>query len=256
MLGALAGDMIGSVYEVRPIKTTDFPLFVAQSTFTDDTVLTVAVADAILNKRDYATALKVWGRRYPNAGYGGTFIHWLHAADNQPYHSWGNGSAMRVSPVGWAYDHRETVLTEAERSAAVTHNHPEGIKGAQATALAIYLARIGQPKDTIRGEIEQHFDYDLSPTLAELRPSYRFDVSCQGTVPAALLAFLESSDVESAIRLAISLGGDSDTLACIAGSIAQAFYRAIPPAMEAEVRHRLPEDMVAVVDTFTARYGR
>jgi ADP-ribosylglycohydrolase len=249
MLGALAGDMIGSVYEVRPIKTTDFPLFVAQSTFTDDTVLTVAVADAILNERDYATALKVWGRRYPNAGYGGTFIHWLHAADSQPYHSWGNGSAMRVSPVGWAYDHRETVLTEAERSAAVTHNHPEGIKGAQATALAIYLARIGQPKGTIRVEIEQHFGYDLSPTLAELRPSYRFDVSCQGTVPTALLAFLESSDVESAIRLAISLGGDSDTLACIAGSIAQAYYRTIPPAMEAEVRHRLPEDMVAVVDT-------
>lgn len=255
MWGALAGDMIGSIYEVRPIKTTNFPLFVTQSTFTDDTVLTVAVADAILNERDYAMALKAWGRRYPNAGYGGTFIHWLHAADSQPYNSWGNGSAMRVSPVGWAYDRRETVLTEAERSAAVTHNHPEGIKGAQATALAIYLARIGQPKDKIRAEIEQHFSYDLSASLAELRPAYRFDVSCQGTVPAALLAFLESSDVESAIRLAISLGGDSDTLACIAGSIAHAFYRDIPPAVEAEVRQRLPEEMVAVVDTFTARYG-
>jgi ADP-ribosylglycohydrolase len=255
MLGALAGDMIGSIYEARPIKTTNFPLFVAQSTFTDDTVLTVAVADAILNDRDYGTALKAWGRRYPNAGYGGSFMQWLHAADSQPYNSWGNGSAMRVSPVGWAYDRRETVLSEAERSAAVTHNHPEGIKGAQATALAIYLARTGQPKDKIRAEIEQHFSYDLSSTLAELRPTYRFDVSCQGTVPAALLAFLESNDVESAIRLAISLGGDSDTLACIAGSIAHAFYRDIPPNIEAEVRQRLPEEMVAVVDTFTARYG-
>ena len=255
MLGAIAGDIIGSVYETRPIKTTEFPLFVARSTFTDDTVLTIAVADAILTGLDYAQSLKEWGRRYPGAGYGGSFIHGLHADDSQPYNSWGNGSAMRVSPVGWAFDSEPAVLAEAERTAAVTHNHPEGIKGAQATALAVYLARRGHAKADIRQVISTNFGYDLSSTVAEVRPGYRVDVSCQGTVPAALLAFMEAVDVEHAIRLAISLGGDSDTLACISGSIAHAYYQRMPPAIETEVRHRLPADMLAVLEDFTARYG-
>lgn len=254
MLGAIAGDMIGSVYEARPIKTTEFPLFVGQSTFTDDTVLTVAVADAILTGQDYARALKKWGRRYLRAGYGGSFIHWLHAEDSRPYNSWGNGSAMRVSPVGWAFDSEPAVLAEAERTAAVTHNHPEGIKGAQATALAVYLARSGYTKVDIRRAITTNFGYDLSSTVAELRPRYRFDVSCQGTVPAALLAFMEATDIEHAIRLAISLGGDSDTLACISGSMAQAYYRTMPAAIESEVHRRLPADMRLVVENFSTRY--
>ena len=255
MLGAIAGDIIGSVYEARPIKTTEFPLFVTRSTLTDDTVLTIAVADAILTGLDYAQALKKWGRRYSSAGYGGSFIHWLHADDSRPYNSWGNGSAMRVSPVGWAFDSEPAVLAEAERTAAVTHNHPEGIKGAQATALAVYLARSGYAKADIQQIITTDFGYDLSSTMAEVRPGYHFDVSCQGTVPAALLAFLEAEDVEHAIRLAISLGGDSDTLACISGSIAHAYYQRVPPAIETEVRYRLPADMLAVLEDFTTRYG-
>jgi len=255
MLGAIAGDIIGSIYERKAIKTTDFPLFGPHNRFTDDTVLTIATADALLNDRDYAAVYRAYGRRYPDAGYGGTFIHWIFDDQAGPYHSWGNGSAMRVSPVGWAFDTAEAVLAEAERSAAVTHNHPEGIKGAQATALAVYLARTGHDKAAIKEEIEQRFGYDLSRSLAEIRPGYRFDVSCQGSVPQAIIAFLEATDIEQAIRLAVSLGGDSDTLACIAGGIAQAHFGPVPPSIETEVRHRLPPDFLAVLDAFTAQYG-
>lgn len=256
MLGAIAGDIIGSIYEGSPIKTTDFPLFGPHSRFTDDTVLTIATAEALLNGLDYAAVYRAYGRRYPDAGYGGSFIHWIFADQAGPYQSWGNGSAMRVSPIGWAFDTPDEVLAEAERSAAVTHNHPEGLKGAQATALAVYLARTGHDKAALKQEIERRFGYNLSRSLAEIRPGYRFDVSCQGSVPEAIIAFLEATDVEQAIRLAISLGGDSDTLACLAGAIAEAYFGPVPAGMAAEVQRRLPADLLAVVEAFSGRYGR
>lgn len=253
MFGAIAGDVIGSVYERRGIKSTDFPLFSSRSTFTDDTVLSVAVAYSILQGVDYGTALKTFGQKYPQAGYGGTFYQWVHSENSQPYHSWGNGSAMRVSPVGMAFDSLTDVLVEAEKSAAVTHNHPEGIKGAQATALAVFLARKGYDKTAIKQEISQRFDYDLNQTLAEIRPTYHFDVSCQGSVPQAITAFLEADDVEDAIRKAISLGGDSDTLACIAGSMAHAFYQDISSEIVNQVRQRVPQELLLIVDEFNAK---
>lgn len=256
MLGAIAGDIIGSIYEGRHhrIKTTDFPLFDARCRFTDDTVLTIATAEVLLHGLDYAAVYRAYGRRYPDAGYGGAFIQWIFDDQAGPYNSWGNGSAMRVSPIGWAFDTVAEVLAEAERSAAVTHNHPEGIKGAQATALAVYLARTGHPKAAIKQEIEQRFGYHLSRRLDDIRPGYRFEVSCQGSVPEAMIAFLEAEDVEQAIRLAVSLGGDSDTQASIAGGLAEACFGPLPATLEAEVRRRLPGDLLAVVDTFTARF--
>jgi ADP-ribosylglycohydrolase len=256
MLGAIAGDVIGSVYEHRRIKTTEFPLFGPNSTFTDDTVMTVAVAHAILEGIDYATSFRLFGRRYPNAGYGGSFIGWLFKDNAEPYGSWGNGSAMRVCPVGWAFGAAGQVLDEAKRSAEVSHNHPEGIKGAQATALAVFLARSGESKATITGEIARRFGYDLNRTIDQIRPVYRFDVSCQGSVPEALIAFLESQDYETAVRNAVSLGGDSDTLACIAGGIADAFYGHIPEEIAQNVRARLPQDLLEVVDRFQEMYPR
>lgn len=256
MLGGIAGDVIGSVYEGFPIKQTDFPLFAPRATFTDDTVLTVAIAYAILEPEvGYASALKTFGRRYPRAGYGGNFRRWLLAENSEPYNSWGNGSAMRVSPVGWAFDTWEQVLSEAEKTAAVSHNHPEGIKGAQAIALAVYLARNGTPKDEIRETMAAHFDYDLWRTVDEIRPDYSFDVSCQGSVPEALVAFFDGDGVEAAIRLAISLGGDSDTLACMAGTVAHACYGGVPQPIAAEVRGRLPADLLEVVDTFQQQFN-
>jgi ADP-ribosylglycohydrolase len=253
MIGAIAGDMIGSPYESRPIKRTDFPIPVAR--FTDDTVLTVAVAHAILTGESYAASLKRFARRHPHAGYGGTFIKWIWSPEHRPYNSWGNGSAMRVSPVGFAFDTEETVLSEAKQSAEVTHNHPEGIKGAQATALAIFLARQGADKETIRKEIKARFDYDLDRTAARIRPSYRFDVSCQGSVPESIIAFLDSHDYEWAIRNAIALGGDADTMACIAGGIAQAFYRKIPRGIVTAVREKLTEDLLTVIDRFNEKFN-
>lgn len=254
MLGAIAGDMIGSVYERRPIKTVEFQLFQSRSRFTDDTVLTIAVASSILEKADYATSLRSFGREYPNAGYGASFYGWLFAARPAPYNSWGNGAAMRVSPVGFAFETLETVLGEARKTAEVTHDHPEGIKGAQATALAVFLARKGAAREDIRGEIADRFGYDLNRTLDEIRPRYAFDISCQGTVPEAIIAFLESSDFEDAVRKAVSLGGDSDTLACITGGIAHAFYREIPREIVMETRARLPVELLDVVDRFQAAY--
>lgn len=254
MIGAIAGDIIGSVYEANPIKTTYFPLFNRYSRFTDDTVLTIATAYALMKNLDYATAYRQFGRAYPKAGYGGTFIHWLLADDAPPYNSWGNGSAMRVSPVGFAGDAMDAVLREAERSAAVTHNHPEGIKGAQASALAVFMGRKGKAKEEIRRVISEKFGYNLNRTIEEIRPGYYFDVSCQGSVPEAIIAFLQSDDVESAIRLAVSLGGDSDTLACIAGAIAHAYYKKIPLEVEKEVKSRLPRQLLNVLDEFSKKY--
>lgn len=255
MIGAIAGDIIGSVYEHHPIKTTDFPLFQPKSRFTDDSVLTVAIAYAILEQVDYATALKSFGRKYPRAGYGSAFIDWIFAPESHPYNSWGNGAAMRVSPVGFAFPDADRVLSEAQRSAEVSHNHPEGIKGAQATALAVFLAHHGESKESIRHEVTQRFGYNLQRTIADIRPRYHFDVSCQGTVPEAIIAFLDSESYVEAIRNAISLGGDSDTLACIAGGIAQAFYQDIPENILETVYGLLPEEFVAIIKTFNYTYG-
>lgn len=256
MIGAIAGDVIGSVFEHRSIKTTRFPLFSSQSRFTDDTVLTVAIADSILRKVDYTTSLKTFGRKYPNAGYGVSFLQWIFSNNSLPYNSWGNGSAMRVSPVGFAFDSMDEVLSEAKKSAEVTHNHPEGIKGAQATALAVFLARTIKNKETIKQEIIDRFAYDLDRTLDEIRAHYGFDISCQGTVPEAIIAFLESQSYEDAIRKGISLGGDSDTIACIVGGIAQAYYLDIPQEILAAVRERLPEEFLSVIDVFSTKYGQ
>jgi ADP-ribosylglycohydrolase len=255
MLGAIAGDVIGSSYEWHGTKSLDFELFTPQSTPTDDTVLTVAVADCILHGKDYAATFKEYGRRYPYAGYGGMFLRWLGSSSLSPYNSFGNGSAMRVSPVGFAYSSLDSVLQKAERSAAVTHNHREGIKGAQAIAASIFLARSGENKEAIRKYVEDKFDYNLHQALDEIRPEYHFDETCQGSVPQAIIAFLESNDYEDAVRKVISLGGDSDTLACMTGGIAQAYYRQIPDDIVMKVRALLDEDLLAIVDEFDERYG-
>ena len=254
MIGAIAGDIVGSVYEHHPIKTKDFPLFQPGSRFTDDSVLTVAVANAILTGCPYRDAVLKWGRRYPDAGYGGTFARWLQADDPAPYHSWGNGSAMRVGPVGWAFDTEEEVLRQAQMTAEITHDHPEGIKGAQATALAVYLARTGADKAMIRTRIESQFGYDLARTVESIRLNYEFDVSCQGTVPEALIAFLDAESYEDAVRNAVSLGGDADTLACIAGAVAEAFYGGLPDPIRTEVLARLTPELWAVVEAFERCY--
>lgn len=251
MTGAIAGDIIGSVYEFDNIKTTDFPLFTNESDYTDDTIMTVAVADWLLNGGDLAKVMQRYGREYPypTGGYGGRFSGWLREKDPLPYNSWGNGSAMRVSAVGWMFDSLEKTLEVAKETAIVTHNHPEGIKGAQATAAAIYLARTGKSKQDIKQYIEMAFSYDLGRTCDEIRPFYRFNESCQGTVPEAIIAFLDSSDFENAIRLAVSLGGDSDTLACITGGIAEAFY-GIPKDIEKQVSDKLPGTFQKVIKEF------
>ena len=256
MMGSIAGDVIGSVYEGNPIKRTEFPLFDRQCRFTDDTVLTIAVAYAILDRVDYGDALKMYGRKYPGAGYGSSFYRWMISDEEAPYNSWGNGSAMRVSPVGFAFDTAEDVLEEARKSAAVTHNHPEGIKGAQATALSIFLARRGETKNVIRKKIERSFGYDLRRRLDDIRPAYYFDISCQGSVPESIIAFLESDSFEDAIRKAISLGGDTDTMASITGGIAQAFYGDIPDTISTYIRHILPAEFLSIIDRFNTEYCR
>ncbi|MBN2264306.1 MAG: ADP-ribosylglycohydrolase family protein, partial [Candidatus Aminicenantes bacterium] len=203
---------------------------------------------------DYGRAVLEFGRRFPDAGYGGFFRGWLGSADPKPYNSWGNGSAMRVSPVGFAFDTVEDVLREARRSAEITHNHPEGVKGAQAAALAVFLARTEWDKDLIRAEIGDRFGYNLGRTVVEIRPDYGFDESCQRTVPEAIVAFLDSFSYEDAIRNAISLGGDSDTLACITGGIAEAFYGPIPDVIMGQVKGILPADLWGVAEAFCTKY--
>ena len=255
MIGAIAGDIIGSTYEVNRVKSTSFELFPQGSRFTDDTVLTVAVADCILHGKDYVSTFKEYGLRYPDAGYGGFFYQWLFSDNPQPYNSFGNGSAMRVSPVGFACTTLDSVMKEAARSAEVTHNHPEGIKGAQAVACAINLAQHDRSKDAIRHHIEETFGYDLNRTLNEIRPDYVSYGTCQDSVPEAIIAFLESNDYEGAVRNAISLGGDSDTQACIAGGIAQAFYMKIPKFIVRQVRDILSQDLLAIVDEFNEKHN-
>jgi len=248
MLGAITGDIVGSVYEWENIKTKEFPLFRDDCFFTDDTVMTIAVADALLNggaSDDFIDSMKKIGVNYL-CGYGVRFLRWLCSDTREPYNSWGNGSAMRVSPCAWFAGSLDEAETLAERSAAVTHNHPEGVKGARATAAAIYLARAGKTKSEIKSYIEGKYGYNLNRTLDEIRPGYRFDESCQGTVPEAITAFLESADFEDAIRNAISLGGDSDTLAAITGSIAEAAY-GIPPEIAEKALSYLDDRLKAVI---------
>jgi ADP-ribosylglycohydrolase len=252
MIGAIAGDMIGAPYEGRPIKTKDFDTRVSR--FTDDTVLTVAVAHAILEGVGYGDSIRAFAQRYPHAGYGGSFKKWMGLSEPRPYNSFGNGAAMRVSPVGFAFDSVQRVLEEAKRSAEVSHNHPEGIKGAQATALAVFLARHGEDREAIRVEITGRFGYDLERTLDEIRPDYSFDVSCQGSVPESIIAFLESDSYEDAVKNAVSLGGDADTMACIAGGIAQAYYRKVPAVIVRDVCETLPADLLDLLDRFNHRF--
>lgn len=254
MLGAITGDIIGSVYEWNNIKTKDFVLFGAHSKFTDDSVLTIALANAILNNRDYGNVMKEYHGRYPNAGYGSLFNRWARSQDSNPYNSWGNGSAMRTSPVGFAYSSLDEVLEQSEYFASFTHNHPEGIKGAQATSASIFLARNGASKSEIKIYITKQFGYDLSKTIDEIRPGYYFDVSCQGSVPQAITAFLESVNYEDAIRNAISIGGDSDTIACIAGGIAEAFYSGVPTSIAEKSLAILDKDLRSIVELFTKRH--
>ena len=258
MIGAIIGDIVGSVYEWNNIKTKDFPLFSPKCFFTDDTVMTVAIAVGLMNggsADSFIQAMKKYGCLYPDAGYGGRFGSWLFSEDTYPYNSWGNGSAMRVSPVAWAFDTLSEVEQYAEVSAAVTHNHHEGIKGAQATAAAIFLARKGKPKDDIKAYIVSKYGYDLSRTLDEIRPGYRFNESCQETVPQAITAFLESVDFEDAIRNAISLGGDSDTLAAITGSIAEAAYK-VPEEIKEKALSILDECLLNVYNQFSQTYPK
>ena len=258
MLGAIAGDIIGSAYEFNRQKSKDFELFTAQSDFTDDTILSVAVAEVILHGGSFVQAIKRYAQAYPNptGGYGARFSQWAASDSLAPYNSWGNGSAMRVSAVGFAYDDVAEVMEVAKQTAAVTHNHPEGIKGAQATAAAILLARQGKDKSAIKDFVASTFGYDLNRSLAEIRPGYAFTESCQGSVPESIIAFLESVDFEDAIRNTISLGGDTDTMGSITGGIAEAFYGEVPGAIAQQVISRLDEPLREVTLAFCRQYSQ
>ncbi|MRR06713.1 MAG: ADP-ribosylglycohydrolase family protein [Deltaproteobacteria bacterium] len=255
MIGALTGDIVGSIYEFDNIKTTAFPLFQESCRFTDDTVLTVALADSLLSGENYEEVMRKYYFRYPAAGYGGIFRRWARREIEGPYQSWGNGSAMRTSPVGWAFNSLQEVLEKAEEYAAITHDHPEGIKGAQAAAAAIFLGRTGASKDDIRRYVNTAFGYDVSRSCDQIRPAYRFDVSCQETLPPAITAFLESTDFESALRLAVSLGGDTDTLTCITGGIAEAFYGGVPQSICRQTMDFLDEHLRSVTEKFVTHFG-
>jgi ADP-ribosylglycohydrolase len=256
MIGAIIGDTVGSIYEFNPIKTTDFPLLSADSQFTDDSVCTIAIADAVLHGTSYAAALQKWGRKYHEVpgDYGFLFRKWLFSENPCPYESYGNGAAMRVSSIGWLFDDMHRTLREARKSAECTHNHPEGIKGAQATAAAIFLARNGKSKAAIKQYIEQKFGYDLNFKIDDIRLQYDFEDSCQMTVPQAIVCYLESDGYENCIRLAVSLGGDADTLACIAGSIAEADRSYSIPDNLLALIDKLPEDMKEIVNLFKKIY--
>ncbi|MCR4604451.1 MAG: ADP-ribosylglycohydrolase family protein [Eubacterium sp.] len=260
MYGAILGDMVGAPYEFdRGDKTKDFEMFNDRVRFTDDSVMTIAVADALMRiskdadddtvKSAVVESMQRWGRAYPDAGYGARFIHWLWDENPEPYNSWGNGSAMRVSSVGWLYDSLDETRKMARLTAEVSHNHPEGIKGAEATASVIYLAGTGSTKNEIKEYVIREFGYDLSRTCDEIRLGYHHVESCQETVPEAITAFLEGNDFEDVIRTAVSLGGDCDTLTCIAGGMAEAFY-GMPEGMKAECVKRLTEDMKSVLEEF------
>ncbi len=263
ILGAICGDIIGSIYEFDPTKKYDFELLNPDMIYTDDTIITIAVADWIMNDpalshERLVERMRFYGQQelWPKGGYGGNFLLWLTNDDPEPYGSWGNGSAMRVSPVGFAFDTLEETLRVAKISAEVTHNHPEGIKGAQATAAAIYLARTGKSKDDIRQYVEQTFGYDLSKTCDDIRPDYEFESSCQETVPQAIIAFLDSKDYEDAIRLTVSLGGDADTMGAITGAIAAAYYNEVPDRIAEFTLKRLPENLRETFEKFSASMAK
>lgn len=259
VIGAIIGDIVGSPYEFdyNNIKTTNFPLFSKKSYFTDDTIMTLAVAEALMNgynsptktQKELIKCMQDFGHKYPNAGYGGAFIYWLNMKHPQPYNSFGNGSAMRVSPVAWIYDDLNTIEKYAAFTAEITHNHPEGIKGAQATASAIYLARIKQSKSEIRSYLSNKYGYNFNRTCDEIRPNYHHVESCQKTVPEALTAFFEGDSFEDVLRLAVSLGGDSDTLTAIAASVAEAYYE-IPSNIYITALNYLTDDLLDIVFKF------
>ena len=260
MFGAILGDIIGSPYEFdRGQKVKDFPLFRESSIFTDDSVMTIAVAEALLDvtaemtdeeiRKLLVSGMRKWGRKYPFAGYGMRFSIWLAEPRPKPYGSYGNGSAMRVSSAAWLFDDLETVRKMARLSAEVTHNHPEGIKGAESTAAAIFLARTGKSKEEIRTYIETEFGYDLSRTCDQIRPGYHHVESCQETVPEAITAFLEGESFADVIRTAVSLGGDCDTLTCIAGAMAEGFY-GVPEDLKQKCRNRLSKNLLEVLNRF------
>lgn len=257
MKGAIMGDIIGSAYEFSEMKDVNFEFFSRKSFFTDDSVMTVAVADALLSgkegdelKEELIDRMKYWGRKYPGAGFGGTFIKWILTGNREPYGSYGNGSAMRVSPAGWLYDTLEETLEKAKLTADVTHNHPEGIKGAQSVAACIFLGRTGASKSDIREYVENTFGYDLSRTCDEIRKDYCFDVTCQGSVPESIIAFLEGESYEECVRLSVSLGGDADTTGAITGSIAEAFYGGIGDLDDKIDEYVTDKEMVSVIDRF------
>ena len=263
MYGAILGDIIGSPYEFDlGDKTKDFPLFSMNSTYTDDSVMTLAVAQALMDSNPWASdeqirsqlvyRMQQFGREFPDAGYGGMFIRWLQEEDPQPYGSFGNGSAMRVAAAAWLFDDLDTVRRMARLSAEVTHDHPEGVKGAESVATAIFMARTGSTKTQIKACMEQEFGYDLRRTCDEIRPDYHHVETCQETVPEAITAFLEGESFEDVIRTAVSLGGDCDTLTCIAGSIAEGFY-GVPEDLKQECRERLPDELLAVLEDFEAQ---
>ena len=264
MFGAILGDIIGSPYEFDyyNIKTKNFPLFSKNSTFTDDSVMTLAIADAIMNTRDtssdyeltanFIISMQKYGRLYPYAGYGANFIYWLADTNPKPYGSFGNGSAMRVSSIAWLFDDLEQVRKVARLSAAVSHNHPEGIKGAESTAAAIFLARQGVDKQAIKKYITDNFGYSFNRTCDEIRPTYHHVESCMETVPEAITAFFESCDFEDCIRTAVSLGGDCDTLTAIAGSIAEGYY-GVSDSLKQECIDRLPQDLKEVLLKFDSK---
>lgn len=256
MFGAIAGDVIGSVFERNNVKRKTFPLFDAASRFTDDTVLTVALAHCLLSGDEVGAVLRDFHARYPAAGFGPTFLAWVNAGEGAPApRSSSNGAAMRISPVAWAFDSLQAVLEAAERFTVVTHDHPDGVKGAQAVAAAVFLARQGATKGEIRACVESAFGYDLSVPLDLVRPGYAFDLSCAGTVPHAIRAFLEAEDCEDALRNAISIGGDSDTLACIAGAIAEAHFGGVPEHIAGPVWQRLDAPLREVTLRFCEQHG-
>lgn len=255
MLGAIAGDIIGSVYEHRPVADWNFPLFTAESRYTDDTLLTLAVAETLLGNGDYREAYQRYFAHDPLAGFGSGFALWASERADRPYGSFGNGSAMRVSPVAWARQSLAEVLAEAERSALVTHDHPEGIRGARAVAGAVYLARIGCTRERLREFLQAECGYRLDLSLAQIRSGYTFDITCQGSVPEALTAFLEADDFMVAVRNAVWLGGDADTMGAIAGAVAEAWFGGVPHTVRLELWSRLPEPFIAVAERFCIRYG-
>jgi ADP-ribosylglycohydrolase len=255
MLGAIVGDFVGSVHEFVPIKRKDFPLVDPHCTVTDDSFLTVAVAEWLMHGTDLVTRFHELVSTYPHAGWGGMFASWAISRNREPYNSFGNGAAMRVSPVGWAFATLDETLDAATASSRVTHNHPEGIKGAQATAAAVYLARSGHDKAHIRQAIAERFGYNLDRTVEAIRPTYRFNETCQGTVPEAIVAFLDGTDFEDTVRNAVSLGGDADTLACIAGGIAHAYFGSVPEILAKPTLASLPDPLRGVWNEFRTRYA-